>query len=225
MLPIRAPSLLTGLFLLACASPPAPSPGSSLPDYARPRAQTLRPEDYRATDVTRYRSVTRDDFRASRPPVELGANARNMGAFTCVNVVPDGDPNVRFSLRGDGSQVARLDRASFHAEMDRSCSWWNEQGRLDPAYVLEHEQIHFALTEIEARKLTARIREVELVARDPQSATAEIQRIYDRLAREASEALVRDNTRFDEETSFRFAPDVQQRWLTTVEQELAELTP
>ena len=217
--------LLLALPSTACATPPEPGPSSSLPEYARPRAESLRPDEYEASDVTRYRTVTREDFRASEPPVAIGADARKMGAFTCANIVPDGDPQVSFGQRADGTRIARLERAGFHAVMDRGCSWWNEEARLDPAYMLEHEQIHFALTEIHARRLSARMRDVEVVARDPQSAAAEIQGVYDRLARETSEALVRDSTRFDEETSFRFAPEAQRRWLRTVEQELVELAP
>jgi hypothetical protein len=39
--------------------------------------------------------------------------------------------------------------------MNRDCSWWNEKATMDAAYVLEHEQIHFALTELGARSLSA----------------------------------------------------------------------
>ena len=225
----RAALLPIALLLAACASAPASSPvvarESSLPEYARPRAETLRPEDYASTDVTRYRRLTREDFRGSEPPVHIGANARSMGAYTCANIVPEGDPRVSFAMRADGTRVARLGSATFHAEMDRACSWWNPEARLDAAYILEHEQIHFALAEIAARRLTLRTREVEVVARDPRSATAEIQRAYDSLAREASRELVRESTRFDEETSFRVAPEAQRRWLRYVEQQLAELSP
>jgi hypothetical protein len=217
--------LLTALLLPSCASPPTPSAPSSLPEYARPQAETLRPDQYTATDVTRYRAVSREDFRAERPPVAIGDNARNMGAFTCANIVPEGDPQVSLTTRSDGARVARVERAHFHAEMDRGCSWWNDAARRDPTYILEHEQIHFALTEIQARRLTEQLRALEVVVRDPRRASARIQREYDRLARESSEALVRESTRFDEETSFRFAPDAQRRWLRYVEQELAATAP
>ncbi len=185
----------------------------------------MRPEDYVATDVIRYRPVTRADFRASQPPARIAANAARMGAYTCVLILPVGDPRVKVQPQPDGSLVALLDSVRFRAEMDRSCSWWNDQTRLDPRYVLEHEQIHFALAEIQARRLTAEIRSIEIVERDPRRANQEIQRAFDRTAREATEALVRENTRFDEETSFRFVPTVQKRWLREVEQQLAELPP
>jgi hypothetical protein len=223
--PSCATWLLLPLLLTACTHRPETSPPSSLPEYARPHAETLRPEQYAATDVIRYRAVTRSDFRAATPPAQLGGNATRLGAYTCTNIVPHGGPSVTFAPRPDGTMMARLANASFYAEMDRSCSWWNAKSRLEAPYILEHEQIHFALTEIQARRLTARMQGVEVAARDPQAATREIQKIYDRLAQESSQELVRDSTRFDEETSFRISPTVQKRWLHTVERQLTELSP
>lgn len=208
--------LLAPLLLTACAS----GPPSSLPDYARPRAETMRPDEFTGTDLIPYRAVTRDDFRAARPPAHIGDDAKYMGAYTCGVIVPDGVPGARFDQRPDGSRVARLDPAGVHAAMDRECSWWNDEARLDPAYVLQHEQIHFALVEIEARKLTARLEALEVEARSPQQATRELQKSYDRMTKEAADSLVRESTRFDEETSFRHAPAVQDRWMATVEAQL-----
>lgn len=219
----RFASLLPLSLLLACASATPPSAPSSLPDYARPRAQTMRRDDYAATDVTRYRQLTREDFRATRPPAAIAGNEKHMGAYTCATIVPQGDSRVVVASRPDGTRVARLDDTRFHAEMDRGCSWWNRETRLDPAYILEHEQIHFAMTEVQARRLTAQVRGLEAIARDPQRTTEELQRGYQRMAEEATQALVRDSTRFDEDTSFNFSPEVQRRWRRTVEQQLAEL--
>jgi len=152
--------LLLSAVLAACASPQppaeAPSQGSSLPEFARPHAERMRPEDYVATDVIRYRPVTRADFRASQPPARIATNAARMGAYTCVHILPVGDPRVKVQPQPDGSLVARLGSVQFRAQMDRGCSWWNDETRLDPRYVLEHEQIHFALAEIQARRLTGR---------------------------------------------------------------------
>jgi hypothetical protein len=221
--------LLLSTVLAACASPQppaeAPSQGSSLPEFARPHAQPMRAEDYSATDVIRYRQVARADFRASRPPARIATNAARMGAYTCVHILPVGDPRVKVQPQPDGSLVARLGSVRFRAQMDRGCSWWNDEARLDPSYVLQHEQIHFALAEIQARRLTAEIQSIEIVERDPRLANQEIQRAFDRAARGATEALLRENTRFDEETSFRFVPAVQKRWLREVEQQLADLPP
>jgi hypothetical protein len=215
-----APAFLLSLLLAACAAKqPLPST-TSLPDYAQPKAETMRAERYTATDTIRYRALTRDDFRGAQPPRQLGDNAKSMGAFTCASIVPEGDPRVSFHRKPDGGTVARLERATFHAEMERACSWWNAEVRLDGAYILQHEQIHFGLTEMQARRLTARMQDVEVVARSPEQATREIQQIYDQMATESSEDLVRDATSFDQETSFRYAPEAQARWMRFVEQEI-----
>jgi hypothetical protein len=218
------------LLLAACASPPnsAPAPASepdTLPEYARPHAEVLSTDAYAKGDTIRYRKLSRSDFLASKPPPRLGANASQMGAYTCAQIVPAGDSRVRFTRRTDGMLLARMDALTIRAEMDRSCSWWNDDSRLDARYMLEHEQIHFALTEIAARRLTARMHALEVVAPDPEAARAELQRRYQEMSTETSRALVAENTRFDEETSFRYAPEAQRRWWLRVERDLAELEP
>ena len=46
-------------------------------------------------------------------------------------------------------------------------AWWNDKiASEQPAYVLEHEQIHFAIFELEARALNAR---AEAISRDMES--------------------------------------------------------
>ena len=220
----RAAGLL--LLLVGCADVQRePRPGT-LPDYARPRVERVRAEDYQAGDVIRYRSVTRNDFRAEAPPAHAAGTADRMGAFTCANIVPDGSPQVSFSPGPEpGSMVARLDSVRFYAVMDRDCSWWNPKAVRDPDYILQHEQIHFGLTELQARRLSAAMRDVRLVVRSPEQAAEQMQRLYDQNAQESSEQLVRDSTRYDEETSFRSAPKAQARWLEYVERELAKTAP
>ena len=79
------------------------------------------------------------DGRAARSPRDLGTRR------------PDGSVFYR-------SGATRL---RFFAQMDRNCSWWNpgEVGLPDD-YILEHEQIHFALFELEARRLNESAAEI-----------------------------------------------------------------
>jgi len=207
--------LLLAIFLLAC---------STLPEHARPQAGIMDPADYRATDVIRYRKLSRADFHASAPPQAVAAHATSFGAFTCANIVPDGPTRVRFD---PGAQVntwiARLEDTTFHSEMDRGCSWWNPAGIPVPSeYVLEHEQIHFALTELHARRLSTALLEVRLPTDSQPEAAAELQRRYDAMLRAAMDELVRESTAFDEDTSGRHEPARQARWLARVESELAK---
>lgn len=207
-------ALLLAALLVACAT---------LPDHARPRAGVMDPAAYRATDTIRYRALTRADFRAAGPPAHVAPHARSFGAFTCANVVPEGMTRVRFDPTGGaGTYLGRLENTAFHAEMDRGCSWWNPKGPpIPPVYVLEHEQIHFALTEIQARRLTAELRELRLRTDSPEDAAAELQARYNQALEDATEELLRESTAFDEDTSGSYEPARQARWRERVETELA----
>jgi hypothetical protein len=215
---VREIGLALSVLLAAC---------STLPEHARPRAELVDPASYRATDAIRYRALTRADFRATEPPKQVAAHANSFGAFTCASVVPEGMTRVRLEPAHEpGIYVATLENAAFHAEMDRGCSWWNPAGTPVPkAYVLEHEQIHFALTEIQARRLGAAMREVRLRTDAPQSAGAELERRYHALLETAMAELLRRSTEFDEDTSGSYEPEQQARWLARVESELARTGP
>jgi hypothetical protein len=93
------------------------------------------------------------------------------------------------------------------------------------AYVLEHEQIHFALTEIQARRLVAAMREVRLRTDAPDSAGSELERRYHALLEAAMAELLRASTEFDEDTSGSYQPKRQARWRARVESELARGGP
>ena len=207
-------ALLLASCLVAC---------STLPEHARPRAGVIATADYRATDVIRYRELSRADFRANAPPAAVAAHATSFGAFTCASIVPDGPARVRFDPGARPEHwTARLENTGFHAEMDRGCSWWNPAGLPIPSgYVLEHEQVHFALTELHARRLSAALQAIRLPTSSQPDAAAELQRRYDAQLEATTDALLRDSTAFDEDTSGRHEPARQARWRARVEAELA----
>jgi hypothetical protein len=196
---------------------------STLPDYARPQAERRDPSTHRARDAIRYRQITRADFRAAAPPAHVAAHAKSFGAFTCARIVPRRPTRVRFEPdREPGSWLGRFENTAFRAEMDRACSWWNpEKVPVPAAYVLEHEQIHFALTELVARRLGARLREVRLRTDSPASGSAELQKRYDALLDASRAELLDTATEFDEDTSGSYQPERQARWLARVRSELA----
>ena len=108
---------------------------------------------------------------------------------------------------------------------DRS-TWWNPkpQAPLPAPYVLEHEQIHFALTELHARKLSARVQGLELEA-EAGAGQAAIQSALEETMQRAGDELVDENTRFDRDTSGRYEPANQARWRADVEARLAASAP
>jgi hypothetical protein len=129
-------------------------------------------------------------------------------------------------LRGLDIEVGVAD-LEFEALMDRGCSWWNDARKgYSDAYMLEHEQVHLALFEVEARRLTRRTTRARISARrgaDPDELVERLQRRIDREVKSATQAVLQRSLRFDEDTSFQQRPELQRRWLETLEAELRDL--
>jgi hypothetical protein len=111
--------------------------------------------------------------------------------------------------------------------MDRNCSWWNpEPGGQPEAYLLEHEQIHFAIVEVEARRLHARVPELkrDLHASGPskKESLENMEREVEGELRELLERVLGRGLEFDEDTSGKHATTVQHRWYETLMRELGE---
>lgn len=221
------------LAALAVALAAAPAPGfDPFPAEARGSTWQLDPSQKGQTDLIGYRPLTRRDFRAEQPPPQARASADRLGAATCSYLVPDQESlRIRATprKREDGSweYVAKPDRLRFRGAMDRRCSWWNDrQKQLAADYVLAHEQIHFALTEIHARRLDARgeelVRRMTSVDRDPDRAIAAAEGRLQKILAEESRALLARNDRFDSETSLGYRPEAQASWRERVEKELRE---
>lgn len=203
--------------------------GAQLPDYARP-AEMVEPASHKtlphlpAGDLIAYRSLVRADFLAEQPPRQMQPYAERMGAVTCAKLLTLPEPQY-FVQQVEGGFSGGYLALGFAARMDRDCSWWNRHdGEIPTDYVLQHEQIHFALAELAARKLNSRARKL----RGEQVAAPTAQRVHEQLhdlvqnmLDREMEALLRENTRFDRATSSKFAPQVQQRWFDRVQQQLA----
>jgi hypothetical protein len=118
-------------------------------------------------------------------------------------------------------------KLGFVALMDRRCSWWNDKlAARAPGYVLEHEQIHFALYELGARKLNASVEEIKRDMKAEGTSQDEVQAHAQRALNEAltkaTEDLLERNRDFDQDTSLGYRPDRQRAWLRKVLEELAE---
>ncbi len=202
---------------------------STLPDYAAPRV--LESQSVDRSDVVGYRTLTRADFKADAPPAEYAAVADRVGALTCCFIgVEPGAEIMQREIRSQSGAVryeTSVRNVRAFARMSRTCSWWNpNQGTLPQEYILEHEQIHFALCEIEARHLNRTLRELTdrpvITDEDPAAAGAQIQARISGELRERSEAVIARSRDFDEDTSLGHEPEAQKRWLAKVEAELAE---
>jgi len=203
---------------------------SRLPSYARPQGALVDPSSEDDQDLIEYRALERGDFKGEKPQGEAAQHMDAMGAQTYAIVRPD--PNLKIWITGtqqpsgDVHYEGRIqEQLHFRAQMNRLRSWWNPTLEGVPeSYVLEHEQIHFAIAEAEARKLNAQA--AELTARmhatgDSQEAVRDaIQKKLDDVIRGALDDLMDRNGKFDEDTSARYDPKKQREWLKRLTAEL-----
>jgi hypothetical protein len=99
------------------------------------------------TELVPYRTLERDDFRGSMATGFPLSEAEKIRAVTCTRIVAHHDA---VTGAADGSVP------NFYAVMSRQCSWWNSEEDLPLEQILEHQQIHFAIHELEARRLNGR---------------------------------------------------------------------
>lgn len=197
---------------------------------AQARAREFDPELLKSGDIIRYRELTRTDFLADQPPAEVVDFRGDLGAATCVFLTTDPDMVVRTTGDDRGLVHAKVENLRFLAFMDRSCSWWNSAPVLLPEdYILQHEQIHFALFEIAARRLNARAewltRQFQTVSPDRQVAIDEVHRRIDIEIERAVVEVLRRSDELDDETSRTLRRDRQDWWYRQVADELARLEP
>jgi len=205
---------------------------STLPEYAAPKGGVVAAADLDDTDVISYRQLTRGDFRGTKAPPEFAKVADRVGAATCGQLRPTSDTLFTINSRrsnpdGETQHWVEVKKLSFMALMDRHCSWWNDKtASRAPGYVLQHEQIHFALYELGARKLNASVESIKRAMKREGSSQEEVQNyaqqaLNDALVK-ATEELLERNREFDEDTSLGYRPDRQRSWLKQGSQELID---
>jgi hypothetical protein len=212
--------ILTGL-LAGCAQ---------LPEYARPRFREPGEGPALSREGFGYRPLSVQDFKAEALPPAYAQHDHHINAHSCISIRPAAGSQARITQGVYGDKmlfVGSLNKIRFEAVFVPSCSWWNpEVPAKRKAYVLQHEQIHFALSELAARKLTRDARE-ELkdylaINESYQAVQEELSTKLQDLTRAAMEASFEEHTDFDEETSLYFDPRAQRWWLDEVEERLAE---
>lgn len=197
---------------------------SGLPNYAAPKISVLSDEDMDMSDVITYRKLSRADFRGTQPPTNFD---ERMAAVTCVYTQPIVDKqaiDIQPATTAGGHQAydVTFKNLKYRALMNRNCSWWNPNNVSSVEdYVLEHEQIHFALFEIAAREWSElpplRIR---VKADNSDAMKREMQAQFEDLLQQRLEVLLEQNRKFDEETSLGNNPAKQREWLESVRSRL-----
>ena len=202
-----------------------------LPEYARPRmVQAEELQQTRAAGFP-YRELTIDDFRAASLSEHMADHAERINAHAATQIRLTADSGFRITsgdLYGQSYFFGRIERIGFEAVMLPDRSWWNPKMPANMrGYVLQHEQIHFALTELAARQLTGDSQkwaaDVLVIQPTPQEVRAELARQIKERINAAMEANLQRQAEFDNDTSLFFNPRRQQWWSWTVEDELKRL--
>jgi hypothetical protein len=148
------------------------------------------------------RRLTKDDFRARVPRVASMASLSAVG--------------LEVEWRCQGDVLLGMVRATFDPER----SWWRpgdvgQRGYRADAQLLNHEQLHFDLAQLAARKLQGRFEALKTACAEPdgrldvETAIADVDR-----------DLQEQQSRYDRETDHGLNAAAQERWTRTVRRQL-----
>lgn len=205
--------LLCGCVTVSRAPAPVSAPAGEVSPYALPDGF-----DWSADDIVRYRILSKDDFQASSSGSLWGNVAH--GAEICTTIVPVED---------------EVEGPSFRAVMRPDCSFWNKVigpagkiGRLAGAlagvpvivpdkqpdwYILQHEQIHFAINEVAALQASQ-----QLARRAPDRRRTVAPGIHLLVLEKAGTR----HADFDQATSGQFDPRDLEKWVRVLESQMAD---
>ncbi len=216
--------LLLFLLLTSCAK---------LPDYALPH---LRENDLDPDLLKKgfsYRKLKKSDFKAKSLPETLIQHSNTINARSCVRIHPNENSKFRVTRNNYNNSLyyfGSIEQLSVDAIMMPDCSWWNPKiPKSRAGYVLEHEQIHFALFELAARELNKEIQKQvkTYIAIQPsrQKLQDEMNAKVEEMVKSAMHKNLVEHTEFDTQTSMRFNHEKQKQWLHIVEEKLKKSMP
>ena len=219
-------TILPALVLLLTGCP-------QLPDYALPHIGERNSDRIFLTQVFTYRALTLDDFQAASLPEHLADYADNLNAHSRLQIRPTKESKFIVTSNWYNNQLiyfGRIESIGFEAVMLPYLSWWNPHvSKEKTGYVLQHEQIHFALMELAAWELTTqaqeRIKNLLVIESTGKAARDELMAVVTAMIEEKNEEILKQHTEFDQETSLYFDPVTQQRWFENVTQQLREIPP
>ena len=144
--------------------------------------------------------LTWEDFKAN-PNLESDAIALTASGIT-----------FGYSLKTSGNRIIDFS-TSVEAQFYPSQSWYLK-GK-DNDYILKHEQLHFDITELYARKFR------EKLSRLPVSRTVKEQ--MNAIHKKINESLNQEQRRYDLETEHSINKEVQKHWEDFIAEELKAL--
>lgn len=196
--------------------------------FERPQSLTVSSAELSSHDLIAYRELSIDDFLATTPPPVVARHPSRFWAYSCLQLRPRADAPLTITLLDDGSAAPRYSATPkdlhYLAYFDRDCSWWNHAVTQPLTYILQHEQIHFLITELEARRLNRRVAEIASattsVAATPQAAAAATRLQLRQVMQAAVREVDLQHLAFDKDASNGEHAELQQRWWRRLSVEL-----
>lgn len=158
-----------------------------------------------------YRQVTWADFQGSTSP--LGPEVAKI--FSGVHVEPF---DVEVEHLGGNSWVARARAPQVVSYMDPSLSGVRPAGNSE--YTLAHEQLHFDIAELYARKIRAALRKVEIKGDDPVRVRFELEGRLWEVRGELVAELSEMQDRYDRDCGHGKQKRKQKNWQKKIESQL-----
>jgi hypothetical protein len=201
-----------------------------LPKYAEPRFHASENNRLANMKGFSYRQLEVKDFQAESISPDYSQYSHHIGAQSCINIRPSREVIVRIiqSYYQDMLfYIGTISQLKFEAIFIPECSWWNPNlAKGKEGYVLQHEQIHFALTELTARKLTneasSEVKGYLAIGNTYLESQKEVKKKLQTMVRGAMEVSIEEHTDFDKDTSMFYDPRAQRKWLERVDARLAE---
>lgn len=205
---------------------------TTLPDYAKPRMGNTMAGHLEGEGIG-YRTLTLEDFQASSLEQDLKTHKNSLNAHTRIIIRPTPSSKLRISRTRAFDKIVywgEFSSLEFEASMLPKYSWWNPRvSKQKTAYVLQHEQIHFALMEIAARRMNREVQQDASLFTVFGASFAEVEELMGQKVAEYIHQIIKgtmaQHTEFDKETSLFHDPVAQQRWYSEVERVLREYTP
>jgi uncharacterized protein DUF922 len=201
-----------------------------LPDYAVPQLIEIENYEDALNQGITYRTLGVEDFRAKTTHRDMGGHANHLSAEIVTKVRLAESSTFRFDTKRHQDQImyyCKVENIAFEAVMLPDYSWWSQKvSPFQKPYILQHEQIHFAITELTARQLSKKARRemknFVAVGVTKKRAKEHLKEKITPLLQEALNSNMQRQLEFDQETSLHFDPVKQQKWFEEINTLLQE---
>jgi hypothetical protein len=151
-------------------------------------------------------------------------DARSVGAVTAALLCTSCCSIATFHT--DTGFLAVVENLRFEARMSQSHSWWNPETAANDPALLEHEQTHFAFSELGARAANAHLGEIRMrirsVARTEREAIGLARARLQYEVDHVQSMVAARNAEFDRDTLNGRRTDRSHEWFVRVQSELGQ---